>query len=348
MRGWCCRCMASCVLIMTAAFAAPAAFSQTTYTFNLPEQPLADSLRAIGQQTEMNILFEPDAVKSVRSPALRGSFTADDAIRWVLKGTKLEVQHTTATNVVVKFKSATSTAQPTTSVGSAPSPGTRIAQSDMGGQSQSNIDGPQNTNASSAEPGSEKDKLSEIVVTGSHLRGEAPIGSELIVIGRDDIEKSGYGRVEDLFTTVTQNYSFTNESFNQVVSNDNHGAAIDLRGLGPGTTLTLVNGVRQPAGGSVGAFVDISNIPTSAIERIEILPDGASAIYGSDAIGGVVNIILRNDFRGAETSVRFGKGDGGADETQISQLFGTTWSTGNVMVGLQYYDRTDLPCSASA
>ena len=85
-------------------------FAETTYSFNLPEQPLADSLRAIGQQTEMNILFEPDAVKNARSPALRGQYTVDEAIRIVLAGTKLEAQHTAASNVVIKLKSARTTA----------------------------------------------------------------------------------------------------------------------------------------------------------------------------------------------------------------------------------------------
>ena len=70
----------------------------------------------------------------------------------------------------------------------------------------------------------------------------------------------------------------------------------------------------------------MSNIPTAAIQRIEILPDGASALYGSDAIAGVVNIILRDDFQGAETQVRYGGTPGGRDETVVSQLLGTHWT----------------------
>jgi iron complex outermembrane receptor protein len=350
MRGWCCRCLAFSALIMTAVLTAPAAFAQTTYKFNLPEQSLADSLRAIGQQTEMNILFEPDAVKSVRSPALHGSYTADDAIRWVLKGTKLEAQHTTATNVVVKMKPATSTASP---VITSPASGeaNRLAQFSGSSESQPNTNGPQNTNTSSSQSESEKEKLSEIVVTGTHIRGEEPIGSHLIVLDRDYIDRSGYGRVEDVLATLPQNFAGNNDALGGATQqsfqaqNFNRGAEIQLRGLGVGTTLTLVNGHRLPSGGLVGDFVDISTIPTSAIERIEVLPDGASAIYGSDAIGGVVNFILRKDFSGAETRARFSSAQGDAKERQLSQLFGTTWTDGSALVGYQYYLRDPLPAS---
>ena len=96
------RRFAAFVIVLSGIIAAPSAFAEATYSFNLPEQSLADSLRAIGQQTEINILFEPEAVKNTRSPALRGQYTVDEAIRLVLAGTKLEGQHTAASNVVIR------------------------------------------------------------------------------------------------------------------------------------------------------------------------------------------------------------------------------------------------------
>src|SRR5450631_1936944 len=149
--------------------------------------------------------------------------------------------------------------------------------------------------------------LEEIVVTGSHIRGVETAGSKLIVIGRDQIDASGYGRVEDVLATVTQNFNRANVAVQQpgpAFFNLNHGAEVQLRGLGEGTTLTLVNGQRQGAAGYQGTFTDVSTIPVSAIERIEILPEGSAALYGSDAIGGVVNIVLRKDFEGVEVRVR--------------------------------------------
>jgi len=135
-------------------------------------------------------------------------------------------------------------------------------------------------------------------VTGSHIRGVETAGSKLIVIGRDQIDASGYGRVEDVLATVTQNFNRANGAVQEPgFFNLNHGAEVQLRGLGVGTTLTLVNGQRQGASGWQGSFTDVSTIPVSAIERIEILPEGTAALYGSDAIGGVVNIILRKNSR---------------------------------------------------
>ncbi|OYW24441.1 MAG: hypothetical protein B7Z44_20480, partial [Caulobacter sp. 12-67-6] len=80
----------------------------------------------------------------------------------------------------------------------------------------------------------------------------------------------------------------------------------------------------------------------SIIERVEIVPDGSSAIYGSDAVAGVVNVITRRDFRGAETSFRIGTADGASQEYQFSQLFGTRWSTGNLLIAYEFYKRDRL------
>src|SRR6266478_8626583 len=165
--------------------------------------------------------------------------------------------------------------------------------------------------------------LEEIVVTGSHIRGLEAAGSKLIVIGRDQIDASGYGSVAGVMSTVTQNFNRANAAKSYPdFFNLSHGAEVQLRGLGGGTTLTLVNGQRQAASGWQGSFTDVSSIPLSAIERIEILPEGSSAMYGSDAIGGVVNIILRKDFEGIEARVRGSTTDSQATERTVPLLLG--------------------------
>src|SRR2546430_498071 len=123
--------------------------------------------------------------------------------------------------------------------------------------------------------------LEEIVVTGSHIRGAGAAGSKLIVIGRDQIDASGYGRVEDVLATVTQNFNRANAAVSEpehAFFNLNHGAEVQLRGLGVGTTLTLVNGQRQGASGCQGTFTDAATIPASAIERLEVLAEGTDAL----------------------------------------------------------------------
>jgi outer membrane receptor protein involved in Fe transport len=193
--------------------------------------------------------------------------------------------------------------------------------------------------------------LEEVVVTGSHIRGTESAGSKLIVISREQIDASGYGRVEDVLATVTQNFNRANAAVSQpehAFFNLNHGAEVQLRGLGVGTTLTLVNGQRQGASGYQGQFTDVSTIPVSAIERIEILPEGTAALYGSDAIGGVVNIILRRNFEGIEARVRGSATDSDTTERSAALLLGHAGPRGNVLVGFQFNDSDALRCSARA
>jgi iron complex outermembrane recepter protein len=191
--------------------------------------------------------------------------------------------------------------------------------------------------------------LDEIVVTGSHIRGVEAAGSKLIIIGRDQIDASGYGRVEDVLATVTQNFNRANAAVSEPgFFNLNHGAEVQLHGLGVGTTLTLVNGQRQGASGYQGTFTDVSSIPLSAIERIEILPEGTAALYGSDAIGGVVNIILRRNFEGVEARVRGSSTDSGATERSVALLLGHAGTRGNVLAGFQFNNSDALRCNARA
>ena len=193
------------------------------------------------------------------------------------------------------------------------------------------------------------DDLEEIIVTGSHIRGVDAAGSKLIVIDRDQIDASGYGNVAGVMSTVTQNFNRANPANSYPdFFNLSHGAEVQLRGLGGGTTLTLVNGQRQAASGWQGSVTDVSSIPLSAIERIEILPEGSSAMYGSDAIGGVVNIILRKDFEGIEARVRGSTTDSQATERTAALLVGHAGARGNVVAGFQFDDSDALQCSARA
>ena len=193
--------------------------------------------------------------------------------------------------------------------------------------------------------------LDEIVVTGTHIHGADAAGSKAIVIGREQIDASGYGRIEDVLATVTQNFNRNNAAVHDGddAHNDlNRGTEVQLRGLGEGTTLTLVNGQRQGASGYQGSFIDVSSIPASAVERIEILPEGSSALYGSDAIGGVVNIILRKNLEGFEARARGSSADGDASERTIAGLWGHAGSGGHVLLGAQYDDSRALTCSSRA
>jgi len=167
-------------------------------------------------------------------------------------------------------------------------------------------------------------RLQAVEVTGSRLRRtDAETTAPVQAIGREEIVRSGAVSLSEVLHKLPANNKGT---FNEGNTVDGYGAAaVSLRGLGPGSTLVLINGRRVAPFGFTGnaTFVDINQIPIAAIERIEVLLDGASAIYGSDAVAGVVNVILRRSYRGIEVTGGLGRSShGDATERQASATFG--------------------------
>lgn len=189
----------------------------------------------------------------------------------------------------------------------------------------------------------------EIVVTGTRIRGAAPVGSPVTVVDRTEIDRSGRGTIQGIVETIPSNFGGgLNEAVTGTTSRNNAGnnvalgSSINLRGLGPRSTLVLFDNNRPALGGVSGLFADVSIIPQLAIERIEILTDGSSAIYGSDAVAGVVNFRFRRGFEGFESWARAGTADGDFSEYQLGQLAGARWSSGSVTLAYQYSERGNL------
>lgn len=185
-----------------------------------------------------------------------------------------------------------------------------------------------------AQENSEEPKeLETVKVTGSNIkRADIEGALPVTVITRDELEASGKVSVADIMRDVT--FSSAGNFRPQSGSSAQAGADIDLRGLGSNRTLVLVDGRRAPKAPFTGSNADLNSVPLAAVERIEILTDGASAIYGSDAIGGVVNIILRKDFAGAEFV--FGRGETsieGGDTEEASMIFGVSGDRGSMLAG---------------
>ncbi|MFC6838774.1 TonB-dependent receptor plug domain-containing protein [Xanthomonas theicola] len=193
--------------------------------------------------------------------------------------------------------------------------------------------------------------LEQVLVTGSHIRDTATSrSSPTIVFDKEAIDRTGVATMQQFFEKLPQNFGGGANGANVANlgldrdrgSNFGQGTSINLRGLGTGTTLTLVNGHRVSSSNRY-QYVDMSLIPLSAVERVEILTDGASAIYGADAVGGVVNIILRRDFTGYETSVRYGTVTAGnMDEYQASQATGWSWDGGHLMASYEFLKQDNL------
>src|SRR6188508_159370 len=199
--------------------------------------------------------------------------------------------------------------------------------------------------AQAPAPPDKSDELDEIVVTGSRIRGAEPVGSTVITVSRQDIEVAAPVSTTALIQRLPQvfNLGVSENSRGQSGGSGNitYGSAINLRGLGPYSTLTLLDSHRAVPQGTTGFAVDPSIVPTLALERVEVVADGASALYGSDAIAGVVNLIPRRDFEGLEVSVRGGQADE-YDERQYGVIGGLNWDSGHGMLAYEHSYHSNL------
>ena len=204
--------------------------------------------------------------------------------------------------------------------------------------------------AQSAPPAAEPDQdpeLEQVVVTGTQIRGIAPIGASLATLDAEAIRETGVATPVEVLRQLPQvlgvgpGESVTNSSANAAGANVTNANTINLRGLGSQATLPLVNGRRPAPGGTAGGFYDPNNLPALAIKRVEVVADGASALYGSDAVAGVVNFVLRDDVRGVETHARYGFADD-YDERQAGLIGGFAWDSGRVMLAYDRYEHSEL------
>ncbi|AXB80221.1 TonB-dependent receptor [Novosphingobium sp. P6W] len=275
------------------------AMAQATIRLDLPAQDLDVTLRAIARASGRQILIVANTVAGRQAPAVKGEFTPEEAVRTALGGSGIGVRFAGDTIII-------GSPAPQATLGSDPSSG-------------------------------------DIEVTGSRIKG-SPIASPKITIGRQDILDAGFADIGSALRALPQNFAGGQNPGvgrgaaaggidNQNISG---GSAVNLRGLGQDATLTLLNGARMTYGG-FSQGIDISAIPIDAIERIDVVPDGASAVYGSDAVAGVVNVILRPSYEGLSVSSRLGTStDGGYFSQQYSALGGVAWDNGGLYAGYTY------------
>lgn len=197
----------------------------------------------------------------------------------------------------------------------------------------------------------------EIVVTatGTNISGIAPVGTEAVTLNRDAILNSGKTSLSDVVRDLPQvtNLGIYREGATQGGYNATQANAINLRGLGIGGTLTLVDGHRLPSTGTVSTITDANQLPIAMIERVELIVDGNSAIYGSDAVGGVVNYVTRKNLEGVEVTGRLTLVDG-YKEYGGSITAGHMWNSlgglgaGNIIVSYDYGWRDKMWASSRA
>ncbi|MBS0582415.1 MAG: TonB-dependent receptor [Proteobacteria bacterium] len=300
----------------TAIRAQPAADARE---FSIPAQPLASALIEYSRQAGVQVLTSGAHIGDARSPGVNGRLAVAQALDRLLEGTGFAPEFTAAGTVVVTPRAAAAASAQS----GRPPPASMMAA------------------AASAL------QLHAVTVTGSRIprtqiEGPAPV----VVITAEEIRNNGFGSAYEIVTSLTQNLGSVDNNSN--TNGFSPGAiGVDLRGLGPNHTLVLINGRRiadypQSYLGNSN-FTDISGIPVSLIDRVEILSGSASAVYGSDAISGVINFILKQKADGMALNLRLGGTQHGGAESHRLQISGG-WAGERVdaVLGIEFYHQAPL------
>ncbi len=312
---------------------------------DIPAQPLASALEAFAQQTGLQVVFATDhMIANERSPAIVGTLSPDTVMQRMLANSRLEF-------VFVNDKTVTIMAKQDVAAGQSRAAAAPAAAAPAPQASQASVATPVQQTAT---PGSVSTTLEAVTVTGTNLREIDP-ASPLLVIDSELIESRGYTSVEDVLRHLPQNLaskSSVSASLGEAEFGDIYSpfsslgsSAVNLRGLGSRSTLVLVDGRRRAGSAqSQGGYTDISSIPLAQVERIEVLSDGASAIYGSDAVAGVVNIVLKKGYNATVLQARMENSGSGGDSGRVDATHSFGWDTGNLMLtaGLQKAKPADI------
>ncbi|NWE53556.1 TonB-dependent receptor [Brevundimonas sp. P7753] len=296
--------LSASALTACVAVIATSACAQEARDFNIPPGSLRDALNLFATQSDQQIFFTGDQVAGLSTSGLRGRYEPTAALDRLLAGTGLTWGQTRPGVLYVRRPQTTAVVA-------------------MTGDQTATV-------------------LDEVVVTGTLLRSSGELASPVVTLDRDALDRRGLGTVADTLRDLPQNYAGAANPIADLSGADTAGSnsvfatGVNLRGLGPDATLVLVNGRRLAGTGFRGEFADVSAIPSGAVQRVDVLLDGASALYGADAVAGVVNVILRQSFDGHESRLRVSAARGGGEDVMMSHLAGTSWDTGAVLLAAEY------------
>ena len=190
-----------------------------------------------------------------------------------------------------------------------------------------------------------------VLITGSLIRGTTAVGVPVTNLSPQDFAMTGALTTADLFRTFPAAEVSPGPVATMSGANIERGTKVNLRGLDTGSavrSLMMIDGMRFPGQGNGQCVVDPSIIPALSIDHIDVLVDGASATYGSDAVGGVINIILKRNMDGAITQARWTTGEGGKNRYLASAVWGRTWDGGQVTISYEWYQDTPIRGNANS
>lgn len=347
----------TCLALVGACFAQDTPRLTSRAETAIPSQNLGAALKQLAQSRHIQVLYLAAAVRNVRTPGASGQLTVNETLTRLLAGTGLSYRYVDADTVsIVPDQSASVPRQePSAARERLRDPPKKRDHPSTPATKQAGLKGKHTAKQTRMPDADGGALLQEVLVTGSYIYGEHATASPTSVYTRDDIIATGAGDIYDFMRTLPTTLgdanplaiAATQHGQASLLNNNSESVGFDLRGLGPQSTLVLINGQRLADGNINGNFVDVSLIPLNAISDIDVVKDSASSIYGSDAVGGVVNIKTLRQFSGSESSVRYGSVTSGArHDIQADQTLGASWSGGTAAFGYEYDDQTPLSAAS--
>lgn len=304
--------IAAAVVVSAAGLAS--ASEPKPLSINIKSQPASAALVKLAKDSGVQIMLSTELGDSIQTTEIQGSYTLSGALEKMLQGTGLVYEFKSDNFVVIKAQDSEASGENTE-------------------QESNDID-------------------EEIVVTGSRIaRTPSQLAANVIVLDAKALQATGESTLEGALRQLPQNIFGASPVGATVAGSASfHGAinvagasSINLRGLGAESTLILVDGRRIGHSGVFGGVSDITGIPLRSIERVEILLDGASSIYGSDAVGGVVNVITKKNFEGGEINYQYGAPEAGGFEEHVFTVSGSkSWGSGRVQAVFEHFQNSNL------
>lgn len=341
-------------LAALAVISAGVSAAQERYDIDIPAVRAAEAIKSLSFQTGHSVLFQTDDVNSIKTNAIKGQLTLREAMDSLFRGTTLTGGLTDSGIITISLaKDQNQDGLESEVISKTPKRALMATVSAF-------VFGAGGVHAQETEAVDETKREAVIVVVGSRISGASIDGAlPVTVVSEEEIAAIAAVSGEDLFRSIPQfgDVSF-NQTSGQVSSNFARGdvASVDLRNLGVGSTLVLINGrrgVNYPSSQASSNLAPVltfnsNTVPVNGIKRVEVLRDGAGAIYGSDAVAGVVNMVLQDDFEGNRVDVQYGAApDTDLNEWSVNGLFGRNFAEGrgNVTLFANYTDRSALPAT---
>ena len=286
-------------------------------TFDIPAESAEQSVRKFVEQAGLSVLYESGRLTPFQTRALRGDFEPMEALRLLLDGSGLT--YSLLNSRVISIDPAPTPPAPPT-VASAPAPVVR-----------------------------ELPTVRIVTRRDPSYDPALPPGSGILRVTDVDLERQGFSTISDWVRSLPQNQGSgaTEDTFafqREANTNIGRGSGVNLYGIGQRATLILVNGRRLAPSGSAGTFTDVSNLPISAVDHIDIISDGAATLYGADAAGGIIDIVLHDPSSPSVTTGSLSNSPNGPlGEKSFSQMLAKEWGRFGGLLSLEYYSRQEVP-----